>query len=187
MGAAVFMSILIFGLVFVFTYQNTRPYAVNYVGVAIGIVSSQQSWLTEAKICFGFGSKGTSLTPSTVYRICRMQICTVVIKVVGQRTLRKRNWSCFYRKKPQTANYANLFFECWYIGTGLLVVVSRLFMFLLSSALWLGRIDVEFLDPNVKIGKVSASERVHANSLHLVLTTDSPGLFFVLLIFALMN
>jgi hypothetical protein len=35
-------------------------------------------------------------------------------------------------------------------------VVTRLSYFLLSSALWLGRIDVEFLDPNVKFGGVSS-------------------------------
>lgn len=154
------MSVLIFGLVFVFTYQNTRPYALNYVGVAIGIVSSQQSWLMKVRSARCW-LQGHSLTP-TIYCICRMQICTMVIKIMGQKTLRKRNWSCFYRKKPKTANYANLFFECWAISTGLLVVVSRIIMFLLSSALWLGRIDVEFLDPSVKIGKVRASERVHA-------------------------
>ena len=79
------------------------------------------------------------------------KVCTMVIKIVGQKLLRARNFSSFYRKKPAAANIANLFFECWYIGTGALVVVTRLVMFLLSSALWLGRIDVEFLDPNVKI------------------------------------
>lgn len=79
----------------------------------------------------------------------------MLIKTVGQGLLRSRNFSSFYRKQPRAANAANLFFECWYIGTGALIVVSRLLMFLLSSALWLGRIDVEFLHENIKILGVS--------------------------------
>lgn len=74
-----------------------------------------------------------------------------MIKIVGQKLLRKRNFSSFYRKKATAANYANLFFECWYLGSGLLVVVSRMIKFLISGALWLGRIDVEFLHPTVKV------------------------------------
>ena len=81
----------------------------------------------------------------------------MVIKKVGQGMLRSRNFSSFYRKKPRGANFANLFFECWYIGTGALVVVTRLGMFLGSSALWLGRTDVEFLHENIKILGVSLS------------------------------
>ena len=65
--------------------------------------------------------------------------------------LRARNFSTFYRKRPESANFANLFFECWYIGTGLLVVVTRLVKFLIAASLWLGRIDAFFLDDSVAI------------------------------------
>lgn len=71
--------------------------------------------------------------------------------MIGQKFLRARNFSSFYRKQPKGANFANLFFECWYIGTGALMIVSRLIMFLICGALWLGRIDVEFLHPDVKV------------------------------------
>jgi len=76
---------------------------------------------------------------------------TMVIKIVGQKLLRGRHFSSFYRKMPASANFANLFFECWYIGTGLLVVVVRLVTFIVAGVLWLGRIDVEFLHPDVKV------------------------------------
>ena len=74
-----------------------------------------------------------------------------MIKIVGQKLLRGRHFSSFYRKMPASANCANLFFECWYIGTGLLVVVVRLVTFIIAGVLWLGRIDVEFLHPDVKV------------------------------------
>ncbi|CAB9518024.1 expressed unknown protein [Seminavis robusta] len=79
---------------------------------------------------------------------------TIALKIVGQKLLRGRNFSSFYRKKPRAANYASLFFECWYLGTGLLIVISRLIIFIVTGAFWLGRIDVEFLHPNVKIAGV---------------------------------
>ena len=40
-GAAVMMSAVVFLLVFAFTYHITRPYAVNYVAIGIGIVSRE--------------------------------------------------------------------------------------------------------------------------------------------------
>lgn len=75
----------------------------------------------------------------------------MAIKKIGQGLLRSNNFSSFYRKQPRCANFANLFFECWYIGTGLLVVISRLITFMVAGVLWLGRIDVEFLHPDVKV------------------------------------
>ncbi|CAB9503709.1 expressed unknown protein [Seminavis robusta] len=115
MGASVFLALLVFGLIFVFAWPQTRGRALGFLAIAIGI------------------------------------ICTIIIKVVGQKLLRARNFSTFYRKRPLAANAANLFFECWYIGTGLLVVVSRLVIFLVTAALYLGRIDTAFFHPDVKV------------------------------------
>ena len=50
---------------------------------------------------------------------------TVIIKMVVLELLRGRNFSGFYRKMPRCANYANLFFECWYLAKGLFMIISR--------------------------------------------------------------
>ena len=39
MGAAVFMASLVFSLIFVFAYPNTRDVALGYMAMGLGIVS----------------------------------------------------------------------------------------------------------------------------------------------------
>jgi hypothetical protein len=114
MGAGVFTGFLVFSLIFAFAYPQTRDVALTYLAMAIGIVSVvfQTAWfpilrLTSTDMMFYF------------------QISTIIIKIVGMKLLRQRHFSSFYRKRARGANYTNIFFECWYIGTGLLVVIAR--------------------------------------------------------------
>ncbi|CAB9512556.1 expressed unknown protein [Seminavis robusta] len=77
--------------------------------------------------------------------------CTIGIKTVGQKLLRERNFSAFYRNEPRRANYFNLFFEAWYIGTGVLMVISRLVMFVVAGTFFIGRIDVDFFNADIRV------------------------------------
>jgi len=76
---------------------------------------------------------------------------TMAIKILGQSFFRAVNFRGLYRLRPASANMVNLFFECWYTGIGVLVVITRLAIFITAGALWLGRIDADFLHPNVKV------------------------------------
>jgi hypothetical protein len=113
MGAGVFTGFLVFSLIFAFAYPQTRDVALAYLAMAIGIVSVLVICLVSHSTC--------SLNNMLFF----FQISTIIIKIVGMKLLRQRHFSSFYRKCPRGANYANIFFECWYIGTGLLVVVIR--------------------------------------------------------------
>merc|ERR1712013_843132 len=47
----------------------------------------------------------------------------------------------YYRKKPTSANVFGFALECWYLGLTLAFVVTRFVKFLISTALYVGRID----------------------------------------------
>ena len=158
-GAAVISAFLVFVVVFIFVYPVTRDFVLGLVAMGIGIVSD--GWNNPFLAFTAVAGSSSSFCCYVIPVLPRLgrppclcfvpQGCTMIVKTVAQTVLRKRTFSSLYRTDPRSANYANLFFECWYIATGVLVVFSRLSMFLAAGALWLGRIDVEFLHPNVKV------------------------------------
>lgn len=74
---------------------------------------------------------------------------TIGLKMVMMIAARSNVNIALYRAKPRSANIWALAMECWNIGLGGGVVLGRLVQFLLASAIWVGRIDVTFLDENV--------------------------------------
>lgn len=76
---------------------------------------------------------------------------TVTFKWLLTQTCRM-NYSGFYRTHPKSYNIGMLALECWFIGLGAYVLVSRVCQFLLAAAFWVGRTDVPYLAQNVNIG-----------------------------------
>jgi hypothetical protein len=76
---------------------------------------------------------------------------TVGFKMILTMFCGKNYWKGFYRRRPAASNISSLAYECWHLGLGGGVLVSRLCQFLLASAFWIGRIDSQFLSDDVEV------------------------------------
>lgn len=76
---------------------------------------------------------------------------TIELKVLLTGFCRKRFFRAFYRVNPGKANLSALALECWFIGLGGGVLISRISQFLMAAAFWIGRIDEPFLADNVEL------------------------------------
>lgn len=76
---------------------------------------------------------------------------TMTVKTVLVKICRKAQYQSFYRKRPRSANLVSLAMECWTLGVAGGALVGRLTQFLLASAFWIGRIDVNYLDDDVNL------------------------------------
>eukprot|EP00566_Odontella_aurita_P000604 CAMPEP_0113562302 /NCGR_PEP_ID=MMETSP0015_2-20120614/20451_1 /TAXON_ID=2838 /ORGANISM="Odontella" /LENGTH=373 /DNA_ID=CAMNT_0000464183 /DNA_START=92 /DNA_END=1213 /DNA_ORIENTATION=- /assembly_acc=CAM_ASM_000160 len=119
----------------------------NMVYALLGSVGFM--WLLVAVIIFLFVWKPTSNTMISLLAWGIGLTITIVLKMVMMMSARKNVNIALYRAKPRSANIWALAMECWNIGLGGGVVLGRLTQFLLASAVWIGRIDVTFLDENV--------------------------------------
>lgn len=75
---------------------------------------------------------------------------TVGAKMVLTMICGTNYWKSFYRSRPAASNVSSLAYECWHLGLGGGVLVSRLCQFLLAAAFWIGRIDSQFLSNDVE-------------------------------------
>jgi hypothetical protein len=76
-------------------------------------------------------------------------VITILLKSISLKLVRRNFFSAFYRMKPSGANRSTLAFECWQIGLGGGVLLSRLIQFILASFFYIGRIYVPFLSDHV--------------------------------------
>ena len=76
---------------------------------------------------------------------------TILVRMIVSRCFRKRFYAAFYRTHPKMANMTTLLFECWYIGIGGGVLVTRFAQILLAGCFYVGRTDVPFLSKDVSV------------------------------------
>jgi hypothetical protein len=76
---------------------------------------------------------------------------TVGLKMFLTMLCGKNFWKGLYRRRPASANVSSLAYECWHLGLGGGVMISRLCQFLLAAAFWIGRIDSQFLSDEVEV------------------------------------
>ena len=76
---------------------------------------------------------------------------TVGLKMILTMIFGKNYWKGMYRNRPAASNISSLAYECWHLGLGGGVMVSRLCQFLLAAAFWIGRIDSQFLGDDVEV------------------------------------
>lgn len=80
-----------------------------------------------------------------------IQHSTLTVKTVLVMTCRRAQYVAFYRSRPRAANFMSLAMESWMLGLAGGTLISRLTQFLLASAFWIGRIDVNYLDDDVNL------------------------------------
>jgi hypothetical protein len=74
---------------------------------------------------------------------------TIALKMLLTMGCRSFQYRSFYRIRPGAARVSSLALECWYFGLASSTALCRVLQFLLAAALWVGRIDVNFLAEDV--------------------------------------
>jgi len=76
---------------------------------------------------------------------------TIALKIVLTMGCRAAEYRNFFRIRPGAARISSLALECWYIGLGGAVMLGRVVQFLMTTAFWMGRIDVHFLAEDINL------------------------------------
>ncbi|GAX18404.1 hypothetical protein FisN_2Lh026 [Fistulifera solaris] len=74
---------------------------------------------------------------------------TIALKMLLTMGCRSFQYRSFFRIRPGAARVSSLALECWYFGLASSTALCRVLQFLLAAALWVGRIDVNFLAEDV--------------------------------------
>ena len=74
---------------------------------------------------------------------------TISLKMLLTTGCRSFQYRSFFRIRPGAARVSSLALECWYFGLASSTALCRVLQFLLAAALWVGRIDVNFLAEDV--------------------------------------
>lgn len=74
---------------------------------------------------------------------------TISLKILLTTGCRSYQYRSFFRIRPGAARVSSLALECWYFGLASSTALGRILQFLLAAALWVGRIDVNFLADDV--------------------------------------
>jgi len=76
---------------------------------------------------------------------------TIAIKMFLTTYCRKATLSGMYRLRPGISNWNTVILEAWYYGVASAAFVTRLGQVIVAVLLWIGRVDVPLLAPNVQI------------------------------------
>lgn len=85
-------------------------------------------------------------------------VVVILLKIIMVQSCRCACYTAFYRRRPMQANFSSLALECANYALSVGFVLIRMIKLLITSALYVGRIDAFFLAPGVgelKIGKLN--------------------------------